>query len=461
MKELLTLCGFEKCEIDSELPRVEKAFHKLGITDGDIERGKQRMATYYDIELEGVRKVFRLCLRELVAALLVRDEGEKKLIYGFMVPGIEVLGSALVSQSRDVFSIHHSWAFHIVVGCIFGKIVPIIEEAEKKWLKAGMVAHCANVKTLVGPIELGLFPKPDLLVTSGFTCETSPKTVDLLHELNDIPVWYVDTCLDREFVEYPEPPQRITELTAKSFRKLTEKIQEIVGFEITDDMLLEVQKAKDKLNDALRRVRELIEGSDPLPLSPAHENIWMCMNSLTLSMDGIAEAVEAMNTLYDELRKRVEKGLGVVEKGAPRVLAILPAGQTDPRLEQLACEVGIAIVAIDMSLTAPFTEIPESPYMKMGAGMQQHTLGFPLRGRIPLIIEGCKRLNVAGVLDRFHVGCRAVAADALIIEKAVQKELGIPVLVLEWENFDPRVYNHEEYKKRLEVFKAMMTQKST
>ena len=47
-------------------------------------------------------------------------------------------------------------------------------------------------------------------------------------------------------------------------------------------------------------------------------------------------------------------------------------------------------------------------------------------------------------------------ADAMLIEEAVRKELGIPVLLLEWENFDPRVYNHEEYKRKLEVFKAMM-----
>ena len=82
-----------------------------------------------------------------------------------------------------------------------------------------------------------------------------------------------------------------------------------------------------------------------MPLSPTHDNIWMCLNTLTLSIDGIAEATDAINTLYEELQERVDKGLGVVEKGAPRILAILPAGQTDPRLEHLACEVGIAIVA--------------------------------------------------------------------------------------------------------------------
>ena len=460
MIELLKLCGYEPQEIELELPRVEKAFSKLGITVEDIERGKQRLIKYYDVELKGVRKVFRLILHELVNALLVRDEGEKKVIYGFMAPGIDLLSSALVTKSRDVFSIHHSWAFQIVVGCIFDKIVPILEEAEKKWLKAGMVAHCANVKTLVGPIVLGLYPKPDLLVTSGFMCETSPKTLDLLHELYDIPVWYVDACQDREFVEYPEPTKRIASLAAKSLNKLSERIEGIVGFEITDDMLLEVQHVKVELEKALSRIKGLVATSAPLPLSPAHDNIWMFLGGSTLSIDDFTEATDALNILYEELQERVARGLGVVEKEAPRVLATLPMGQTDPRLEYLACEVGIAIVATDAGLGVSSKETSEDPYMKFGLETQFGAMHMLVGRRIPLIIEGCKKLNVDGVLDRFHVGCRAVAGDALLIQEAVKKELGIPVMLLEWENFDPRVYKHEEYKRRLEAFRAMMLAKA-
>jgi hypothetical protein len=43
-----------------------------------------------------------------------------------------------------------------------------------------------------------------------------------------------------------------------------------------------------------------------------------------------------------------------------------------------------------------------------------------------------------------------------MIRDALSKELGYPVLVLESENYDPRVYNHEQYKKRLEVFKTIL-----
>jgi hypothetical protein len=46
-----------------------------------------------------------------------------------------------------------------------------------------------------------------------------------------------------------------------------------------------------------------------------------------------------------------------------------------------------------------------------------------------------------GVLGRFHVGCRTVASDALIIKDAIARQLDIPILLLEWASFDRRIYN--------------------
>ena len=78
MRELLRLCGYEDPEIEAELPRVTRAFEKVTITSADIERGKQRLSKYYDIDLKGVRKAFRLCLREFVKLNTGRRRPQKK-----------------------------------------------------------------------------------------------------------------------------------------------------------------------------------------------------------------------------------------------------------------------------------------------------------------------------------------------------------------------------------------------
>ena len=460
MLELLGLCGYEANEMEMELPRVRSAFTKLGITDEDILHGKQRLNMYYDMELKGVRKLLGLFLKELVNITLAKEEGKQKVIHGCMAPAFEVLGSALRSNFKNVFVLVPNPPFMVVLGCIFGKFVPILEAAEKQWLKSGLVSHCAMVKTRLGLFALNLIPRPDLLITSGSLCDTSPKTNDLLHEVYNIPTYYYDTVQDRELWEYPDSSRAIR-LSAKGIRRMVQRVQEEVGFEITDDLLWEVLRAKAGFAAAVDKLHNLIRSSDPVPIGSTHENLLMWLNPVPLNIDGLIVARDAVTILYEELRERVDRGVGAVEKGVPRIFSILPSHHVDPRLEHLVNEVGMAIVASDVEFTssssmpASTLAAPKDPYEAMSQYLQSSLL-LHLNGRISIILEACKRLNVDGVLNHYHVGCRSVAGDAFIIKDEITKKLGIPVLSLEWENFDPRVYQHEQYKTRLELFKSMI-----
>ena len=102
----------------------------------------------------------------------------------------------------------------------------------------------------------------------------------------------------------------------------------------------------------------------------------------------------------------------------------------------------------------------DDPYEQLSGGMES-SLCRSISDRTAIILETCKRLQIDGVLDKYHVGCRINVGDALLIRDAITKELGIPVLLMEWEGFDPRIYNDEQYRKRLELFKdAMLNNRS-
>jgi len=460
MIELLKLCGFEPDEAELQLPRITEVFNRVGIAAEDIEQAKQRLNRYYDMELQGVRKMLRLYIKGLADLVLAREEGKTKIIYGFMAAGVGTIGSALMSKSKEVYAASPAQLFQYALGCIFGKLVPILEAAEKKWVKAGAVAHCANVKTLVGLFALDLIPKPDLLVTSDFLCETAPKTIDLLQELYDIPTCCCGSCKDIESMADPNAKQ-VIDLAVQSMRELSKRLQDVVGLEITDDMLWEVMDAREGFGDASLKVHRLIESSDPLPMSSTHQVLYYRLGTSSSSVDDVPSQTDAMNTLYEELQERVKQGVGAVEKGAPRILGILPAHESDPRLEQLLDEVGIATVAPEGRFYPPDgrrtlgRETPKDPYEVLCSHLYTSMYQTP-KARVPILIEVCKRLKVDGVLNRYHAGCRSVAGDAFAIKDGITRELGIPVLSLEWENFDPRCYDHEQYKKRFEVFKTML-----
>jgi hypothetical protein len=451
MYELLHLCGFEDHEIELHLPRIEIAFEKLGITEEDVERGKQRLQKYYDIDLNGVRKALRLHVLEVVDAVLARQEG-KKVIYGFMSVGLDMIGAALMYNSKALYSGRIEFTFSLVLGCIFDKLVPVLEAAEKKWLKAGGVTHCGNIKITTGLLDLNMIPRPDLMVSTGFACETAPKTLFLLHDFYDIPVCYFDTCHDTSFIEDTHLEKRTLYFAENSLKKLMTIVEQSVGFEISGDMLQEVLNAKSDLANARSKLTELIENSDPLVLRPATDTI---VGGLSPYIARLPEVIQAINITCKELQVRVDKGIGVVKKGAPRVISPLPMHTSDPRMEHLLTEMDIALLPQSgiRRFTPPISGSKDlNPHFEVLKGVMPGII----KGRLAQITEDCKKRKVNGLLDRFNAGCRGMVAEAILIKEAVEKEVGIPVLLMEWENFDPRVYNHDEYMRRFEVFKSMM-----
>ncbi|NLE10904.1 MAG: 2-hydroxyacyl-CoA dehydratase [Actinobacteria bacterium] len=460
MLEFLAMFGFDDDEARAQEARVREVFNRLGLTDEDIQRAKVRMNTYYDMELRGVRKLFGIILKDVCNTVMMRDDGREKVIHVCMSPGLNIMGSAIMDNCSDVGMICPNMTYMSILGGVFGKYTPILEAAEKEWLKSGAVAHCGMVKSRVGLIGLGLIPKPDLTMTTGYACETSPKVNELLEEVYGIPACYVDTCPDRELSEYPDS-RRITVFAAKSMRAAAGCIERVTGFRITDDMVWKALKLRKTLDEAMERYRRVMRESDPIPFRSTHLSMWMAVDLIPYTEEGIAEAVDAFTVLCDELEERRSRGVGATPKGAPRVLSMFPYHHTDPRWEALANEKGIAIVAFDFEAMAidPSSGAgivdPNDPYEVVAQHLHS-SFTQPLGARVRLVLDLCRRLGVDGVFYHNHLGCRYAAGDALVVRDAIIKELGIPVLMLEWDNFDPRSYNHQQYEAKLETFRSMM-----
>src|SRR5512139_1163894 len=94
--EFLDLCGFEKEELATEGPRVDRAFSILEIGPKDIAHAKEALTKYFRIELVGMRKVFGILLKELADLVLAKEEG-KKVIYGSYPPLSVILAAGALA----------------------------------------------------------------------------------------------------------------------------------------------------------------------------------------------------------------------------------------------------------------------------------------------------------------------------------------------------------------------------
>jgi len=199
--DFLSLCGFEPEEIKKEERRIERAFSLIEIEDEDIDRAKVKIKKYLDMELLGMRKVLGLWLKELVDMMLAREEG-KKVVY-VSYPPIPQMVAALALTSDDIYCASPDIVLSNTLNLMFDKIIPVLETAEQNGLGPGL-AFCSYLQTRFGAIVKGIIPRPDLLIPSCFLCDLTPATDQLLHELYDIPVAYIDNLIDEKGERWPD-----------------------------------------------------------------------------------------------------------------------------------------------------------------------------------------------------------------------------------------------------------------
>ena len=75
---------------------------------------------------------------------------------------------------------------------------------------------------------------------------------------------------------------------------------------------------------------------------------------------------------------------------------------------------------------------------------------------IDTILDACRAWDLDGVLWVDHHACRLGATDETMIEKAVKEQLGLPMLTLDFEYFDPRYYSSAQLRTRIEAFAEML-----
>ena len=453
---LFKLCGFEPEEIERERPRIDKALKIVGIGVDDMEMAEDRIRKYFDIELVGVRKVLGIWLKQLIDLALAREE-RKRLVYTTF-PSVARLGLAAMLASEEVYYHAPEIVIDVVLGQIFGKINPILEAAEEHGMPPGL-AMCGLNQARLGAIVNGIAPIPDVTLTAGQFCDQTPKTDELLHEVYGVPNIFVDACIDSPWDEYPEIRPRRIQYYAGELRRAREKLQDALGFEISEETQREAIMGYGKLWWAMQQVWEL-NNNDPVPISQADLGLFYWMIACP-ERRALQDGLQAIATLAREVKQRVDEGKGVVEKGAPRV-AWGVSHSTDPSVTRMFEEVGLAFPISAFAWTSP-TQMMKSRFTTSEERIAEAELRYGVYHSTSAVIfrykEICKAGDVDGLLYAYAYSCRATGFYPLIVKRAIEQELGIPVLALECDMYDTRTYSTEALRTRVETFAEMLRAK--
>jgi hypothetical protein len=451
--ELFKLCGFEADEIERQRPRIDKAFNILGIEGEDIKHAEERVREYFDIELEGVRKLLGIWLKELLAVVLAGEENKKVVYSDWPMPGAPLQAAILASE--DVYVGMPAQVLNLTLGRIFDRLSPVLEAGEESGLPPGS-AHCALWQTHVGAIVKGIVPRPDLIISPGYYCDVPAEADQLLHELYGIPVAYVDACVDANWDDWPEVSPRRTKYFAGQIRKALRMFAEVTGCEVTEEILRSGVRENAKLRMNFQALQEACMGSDPIPISQVDLALISWMTNTAFRYRD--EANEAIIILLKELKRRIEEGKGVVEKGAPRIVFGIQVA-VDPSVLRMVERAGLAIPdCFNNWLTSYDLVRPKSTDLAERAAEGWLRTGpiHSARGRTDNYLEKCQVWNVDGFISCYPYSCRLAGLAQPVLKKTISEKLGIPVLILEGDLYDSRNYSAEQLRTRVESFAEML-----
>ena len=451
--ELLQLCGFDNEEIRKERKRIERVFQKLELGSEDMRVADKWLRQNHDVELLGVRKVLRAWLLELFDLVLAKEEGKKVVYYGF--PSIEGPGMAIKTAAGDgVYCSCPDAILCHTLGQIFNKINPILKAGERGGLPPGH-GLCSLQQIRNGGMAKGIIPIPDLVTGSSYYCDMGSKADELLHEKYGHSTVYIDGSMDSKWGEYPNLPSERVAFLGGQLNKLFATVREVLGVEVTRKVWGKAMATGIDLARSIFHLEELVS-NDPMPISSAEIELAIMLAAASTGR-ARSEGPDAINTLCHEIKQRVEKGVGVVEKGAPVVMIFLPSF-SDPSIVRMMEDAGLAVRIIPSRLALSAEEpTPQSTLGEEIADRQLKLGAYHSSFGVVKIIENAVRtLGVDGLIWNYIYNCRPMALTSHFLKKWVEEKTGVPTLALEMDIYDSRSYNTGILRTKVEAFAEML-----
>ena len=450
--ELLKLCGYEIQDIESERPRLEKAFKKLEFTPEDFKKAEQRVKRYYDVELLSIRKMLGIWFKSLIDLVLAKEDG-KKVVYTSMPPYFHIL-NGLTIVSEDVYVTSPDITLAYAVGGIFGKLLPYLEEAERDVFTISS-AFCSPIELKLGAINMGAIPLPDLCISSGHVCDQTPKLDEILNLRYGTHVVYADGTHDEYEKVWPSVSEKRVEYVTGITEEILQKVNEILGCSMTKEIAEKADSRIARINRKCKRVFELIKPADPQPTGFVNVGALMRLAKLSVNSTTVAEDIDGLLELfYDELQERTNQGKGNGPKGKPRVG--ISGLSSIPEPTAMIEEAGLAIV-VDFTGLAPVEEeLVESKYEDYWSRGAETILRHSSGKYSTRLIQVCREWNLDGAILNPPIGCRELCRVAIREKQLIKEQLGKPALILECDLADTRTYSDESLRTRLEAFVEML-----
>jgi benzoyl-CoA reductase/2-hydroxyglutaryl-CoA dehydratase subunit BcrC/BadD/HgdB len=310
---------------------------------------------------------------------------------------------------------------------------------------------CALIKGFIGFKLAGLCPYVEScdLIIGETTCDGKKKAYEVFDEITK--KMYV--------MELPNKKgEDGWKLWQNEVKRLAGKLSEVAGREITVDKLREATAIVNAKRKALRRLSSL-RSYDPSPISGLDA---LLINQVSFYDDPV-RFTENLNTLCDELERRVASGVGVFPKGTPRIL-VSGSPMAIPNWKLHAIIEGSGAVAVGEEacvgernfrdlMSEDFKSVDQALDDAASRSMSINCACFtPNDERLTDIKDMAANLHADGVIHYAIQFCTPYMIEAYKVKNAMEAEK-IPFLKIET---DYSLEDAGQLKTRVEAFVEMI-----
>ncbi len=309
-------------------------------------------------------------------------------------------------------------------------------------------------------------PKPDVILGSGYFCDTRFKWFQAMGRYLDAPMWVIE--MPHPGVKenrLPGAKEHDIQFLVNELREFAEFIEKLFGKKMDWARVDRLVNDSIEMNRVWHEVNELRQAR-PCPMHS--RDFWSCMPaSLYMAADPKMTA-DLYRNMYDEVKGLVEKHAGAVENEKYRLaFAELPPWHSLKFFDQLADRGWNFVIEswayhpprpIDLSqVSDPLERIARLTYQYFSGYFEDAYESGDWWGYFAHpYVEMARQYRVDGILLHPLLTCRTATNHLLVVQDRLLKQLKVPAMVMEGDIVDLKLFNPADALRKAESFEETM-----
>ena len=331
--------------------------------------------------------------------------------------------------------------------------VDLCEKAEAMGYSSDLCsyARCDISSATVNGGPIGGLPRPDMLVCCNNICGTVLKWYEVQARYFKVPLFFFDTPIVH--TEHSAEAKRYTQRQVNEYILFLEGV---CGRKADKDRLQQVGLLSFEGQQLWQEILDTAL-SKPSPMTAFDAFFYL---ALIVTLRGTQQAVDFYRGLRDEMRGRAKEGKGAIPREKYRLLwDNLPIWYRLKWLSQEFAKHDACLVAdtYTSSWCGTLKYINKDDFIgSLAEGYTRAYLNLGVDKMAEIVLAMIDKYDVDGIVMHSNRSCKPYSLGQYDIQKIVERERGIPSLMIEADMCDERSFSESQIQTRIEAFMEMI-----